>query len=286
MCNSGSSLAYATLTANGTTYHITDNNQTFATSISGSIGPETYTINVDNGSGGSTTQVINPADITNVTFITNGNDTTLTTLPEYFLNGSGILTFPKLPTSTTIIDGYCLFNCINFDGEIALPGIATIGERFLQGCISFNHNVTLPNTLNTIGVNFLGACVDFNSTIDLGTSVHEINGGFLFGCTSFNQDLTIRSNIDDGGISVATDGSQNRGMLFGCDSMTATVDFGSLTTAAFSVSNTEYQFSTNTASTAYGTNTGVTFAGTNAAAIKFNFQDRDSQPYRKIIVNS
>lgn len=62
-----------------------------------------------------------------------------------------------------------------------------IGESFMAGCTSFNHQVFLNGTTK-IGANFLTGCTSFNSNI-VGYSLMHIGGLFLQNCTSYNQPL-------------------------------------------------------------------------------------------------
>ena len=131
---------------------------------------------------------------------------------------------------------------------------------------------TYATSLTSIGNGFLYGCTSFDSPITIPSSVTTIGAFFMYGCSSFDSPITIPS-------SVTTVGAL---FMHGCNAMVSTVYCNAPASGAATSNDT---FSVNSSDEAAYT-TGITLGGTYASDWKAKFPDRNSYPYRKLILAS
>lgn len=152
--------------------------------------------------------------------------------------------------------------------------LTSIGDNFLQSA-NYNGNLTLPASLTTIGNGFLSYDSAFNSAVTLPEGLLSIGNNFLLGCISFNQPLSLPSGLTSFG----------SGFLSNCNSMTSTVNFGTLSATIAEASNSSLS-TTNSNAACY--TTGISIATATIGTITGwldKFPNRSSSPYRKLIMS-
>lgn len=207
---------------------------------------------------------VNKNDITSVT-IADG----VQYIPDNFCYGCNNMTTATLPSSIHFI-GDNVFQGTAVNSPLNLVNVLYIGTYFLGNDAAFNQIINLPN-INEIGQNFLSGCSSFNSALTLGNDLKGLDSRFLYQCSSFAQSITLPSNIEF---------FSSARFMYNCNSFT-----GPLTCNVSLPSADNYILATTDSSAAMYT-TGVTLTGTYAQAWKDALADRDSSPYRKLIVGS
>lgn len=242
------------------------------------------------------------------------------TIAQSFMSNCFKFNQPIIFSNTTecSISNSFLNNCYSFNSPVIFEnGINSLGTSFLQNCYKFNHPINLTGSYTTIGSDFLNACRNFNSSLTLSESCTTITDYFLHNCASFNQPLTLPSKVQ----SIATYfmygcaafnkplqlpsslTSINTYFMLECVSFNQPLDLPpNLTSIGDRFLNNAFNFTgplnVGTASGFYAGNytlssasdsvpqytTGITLTGTNAEGWKMGLPDRDSSPFRKLIV--
>lgn len=141
-----------------------------------------------------------------------------------------------------------LFNCSELNCNLYFDELIHAGGSFLYHCSKFNGNITIPKIRN-IGSSFMNSCSDFDKTLtipDNFPSTHPGTSYFMYNCKKFTN-LVCNSSV------------------------------------VFASGNNS--LSTNDSSAVMYT-TGITLTGTYASAWKSALPDRNSSPYRKLILGS
>lgn len=202
-------------------------------------------------------------------------------IPNAFCYGCNNLTTATIPSSVHII-GFSVFNSCNITtASFDLQNVHYISDNFLYYNLNFNMPISLPK-VKEIGSGFLYYCSSFNSSLTINDECEVIGGNFLRGCSAFAQSFSIPSGLSMGS------GVVNPGARF----MQDCVNFvGPLvcncpaTNIATSTTEKNNMLATSS-STALMYTTGVTLTGPYASDWKTALPDRDSSPYRKLIVDS
>ena len=225
-----------------------------------------------------------------------------TTTPAGFLNDIPLLTSVDMShaTSLTSIGNTFLQNNPTFNQQLTIPNTVTsIGNGFLQYCTQYNQPVVIPDSVTTIGNYFLASCPSFNSAVTLSNSLTTIDQNFMYNASLFNQPLSIPNTVTSIGRSFLNGcGHFNQplslpsgltflgsGFLSNCNSMTSTVNFGSL--SATIAETSDYTLSTTNSSAACYT-TGISIATATIGTITGwlnRFPNRSSSPYRNLTVS-
>lgn len=94
-----------------------------------------------------------------------------TSIPNNFLYSCYNLEELDLSNSnaTTIGTSFCS-GCGNLDSEIDLSGVTSIDGYFLNNCVSFAHDITLPSSVASIGMSFMAYCSNFTGILTINTS--------------------------------------------------------------------------------------------------------------------
>lgn len=174
-----------------------------------------------------------------------------------------------LPNSLESIGNGFLQNCTEFNQPIEIPSsVVSLGNNFLSKCSNFNSTVSLSSKLSTIEWGFLSGCTDFNQVFNIPDTILSIGNNFLQGCTSFSQSITVPSNINNVGT----------GFMYQCNDFVGPLIYNSAATLT-----DNYSLATTT-STAKLYAVGVTVAGSHGAALVAALPNRNSSPYRKLIL--
>ena len=179
--------------------------------------------------------------------------------------------FGTLATTTPTAFLSFAINLTSLDWAYA-TSLTSIGASFLQSCSSFNSSITIPSSVTSIGTAFLGSCSSFNSSITIPSSVTTIGASFMGGCSSFNLPITIPSSVT----SIGTDFMRSCGAMVSTVYCNAPASVAAASNGTFSVESQDKAAYT----------TGITLAGTYASDWKAKFPDRNSHPYRKLILAS
>lgn len=200
----------------------------------------------------------------------------------------------SLSDELSYIGSNFLSGCTLFNQDLVIS-VSHIPQNFLYGCTAFNSNIDFTSPELAIDHSFLYNCTSFNKPLDL-AGVTSIAGSFLRGCTSFNQPIdlagitSIGDNFLNGCSSFAQDlvipetvltiptGSSGY-FMYNCNSFT-----GTLTCETSAHPSGNYSLST-TDSTAPMYVTGITLAGAYASTWKSAMSNRNSSPYRKLVVS-
>lgn len=199
-----------------------------------------------------------------------------------------------IPDTVTTIGIYFLASCPLYNQPLALPSsITQIQYDFLANCTSFNQPLALPAGLTSLGQGFLHSCSSFNQPLYIIDTVTNLRGQFLYGCKSFNQPLHLPDKLTATGASFMAEcsaynrpldlpqGVINTGSAF---MQNANAFVGPLNVHNITSAPTDgYSFTTTKADAPMYV-TGVTIVGESAQAWKDALPDRDSSPYRKLIV--
>lgn len=202
-------------------------------------------------------------------------------IPDSFCSGCNYLTSATIPSSVHVI-GYNAFAYNNITtASFDLQNVHMIGTSFLTNNTNFNTAINLPK-VKTIGSNFLNGCSSFNSSITINDDCQFIDSNFLRDCTSFAQSFSIPSGLS------MNSRVNNPGGYFmnNCQSFVGPLVCNCPPTALpSSASQKQYILATNNA-TALMYTTGITLTGTYANDWKTALPDKDTSPYRKLIVGS
>lgn len=199
-------------------------------------------------------------------------------IPNYFCRGCNYLTSASIPSSVHTI-GYNVFIYNNITtASFDLQNVHVIGDNFLSNNTNFNASISLPKVIS-IGTNFLTGCSNFNSSITINDDCQFIDSAFLKDCVSFAQPFSIPSGL------MVNSGFYNPNGYFmnNCQNFVGPLVCNCPATALSS--QKQYILATNNASALMYT-TGITLTGTYANDWKTELPDRDSSPYRKLIVGS
>lgn len=145
----------------------------------------------------------------------------------------------------------------------------TVGDNFLYGCTNLISVIGVEN-LWVIGINFLYGCTHLNCNLDFQNLHSSIGDGFMQGCSRFEGNVILPSTIPSIGTSFMRNNNKFIGTLV-CNCSAHPTDNGSLSTSS---------------SSAVMYTTGVTLTGTYASDWKNALADRDTSPYRKLILGS
>lgn len=222
-------------------------------------------------------------DVLNInnTSVVKGNITSVTIadgvqyLPNNFCRDCSSLTSTSLPSSIHYIGDNVFGSCTAFNSTLNLTNVKYIGEYFLVGASSYNQPISLPN-IDIIGRYFLNSCSAFNSSITLNDNTKVISDYFMNSCSNFAQSFSIPSGLEQpiGGR-----------FMYMCNSFTGTLTCNSSLTPTATGSALNQILAT-TSNTAPMYTTGITLTGTYANDFKTALPDRDSSPYRKLILGS
>ena len=196
-------------------------------------------------------------------------------LPNYFCRECGSLTSVSLPSSIHYIGDNVFGSCINLNSALNLTNVKYIGEYFLVSATIFNQSISLPN-IDIIGGYFLNSCSAFNSSITLNDNMKIMGVRFMESCSNFAQSLSIPSGLEQP--------IQGR-FMYMCNSFTGPLTCNSPLMPTVTGSQLNQILSTTDSSASMYT-TGITLTGTYASDFKTALPDRDSSPYRKLIVGS
>ena len=196
-------------------------------------------------------------------------------LPNRFCIGCTGLTSATLPSTIHYIGNNVFSNCSALNSALTLINVKYIGEQFLYGSTSFNQSISLPN-IDIIDGYFLNGCSAFNSSITLNDNMKTIGQRFMDSCTNFAQPLSIPSGLEQP--------IQTRFMYL-CNSFTGPLACNSSLMPTGTGSQLNQILSTTDSSASMYT-TGITLTGTYASDLQTTLPDRDSSPYRKLIVGS
>lgn len=142
-----------------------------------------------------------------------------------------------------------------------------VGDNFLFMCTSFNSPLDLSN-VTKIGKSFLYGLRNFNSELKM-PKVVEIGTNFMQGCSSFTQQLVFPASLSSIGIA----------FMYGMDNFVGPL-----------IINTAASSPTDNSTLASGWNDrpayvqGVTITGIGAPGWRAALPDRNSNPYRKLIL--
>lgn len=196
-------------------------------------------------------------------------------IPGGFCQGCNYLTTATIPSSVHYIGYQAFAYCDITNGSFSLDNVIRVEDSFLTGNSHFNSPISLTR-VREIGSSFLYSCTSFNSSITINDNCEYIGGAFLRNCISFAQSLSLPSGINP---ALSSPGDR---FMQECRSFTGPLVCNCPAAQMTSSSNV---LST-TDSTALLYTTGVTLTGPYAQAWKDRFPDRDSSPYRKLIVGS
>lgn len=203
----------------------------------------------------------------------------VTSIPSYFLYYDTNLEKVTLPsTIQTIGDNFCGY-CSKLDCELTLTNVKDVGASFLRNCTIFNHPIIFTK-VTAISSNFMQSCTAFNSNIALGNSLISIGQHFLDGCWAFAKSLTIPSSIYSPSAYIYGIG---RYFMYNCKNFTGPLSC-ECSSSNVSVDFPEYLVTTDSSASMY--TTGITLTGAYAQDWKTHLPDRDTSPYRKLIVDS
>ena len=192
-------------------------------------------------------------------------------LPDGFCWGCTALTSATLPSTIHYIGTKVFTSCSALNSALTLTNVKYIGDEFLEAATAYNKSISLPN-VDRIGSYFLDGCSAFNSSITLNDNMKTIGLRFMNTCSKFAQPLSIPSGLEQP--------IQTR-FMYNCKSFTGPLACNSSLMPA----TDQYILSTtDSAGAMYAT--GVTLTGTYASDLKTALPDRDSSPYRKLIVGS
>jgi hypothetical protein len=196
-------------------------------------------------------------------------------LPNNFCRECGSLTSVNLPSSIHYMGDYVFNSCITLNAPLTLTNVKYIGDYFLISANTYNQPISLPN-IDVIGAYFLNSCSAFNSSITLNDNMKSIGQRFMESCSNFAQPLSIPSGLE---IPI---GSR---FMYNCNSFTGPLACNSsLTPTATGSALNQILSTTNNSASMY--TTGITLTGTYASDLKTTLPDRDSSPYRKLIIGS
>jgi hypothetical protein len=208
-----------------------------------------------------------------------------TSIGSNFLNGC--TSFGSIPSGSTLSKGegtltlkavtsigdYFMQNFTWFNSTLTLGAVTSIGHFFMSGCSAFDQPLTLPSSIRSIGNNFLSGyptAIRFNKTLTLPEGLEYIGDALLSDNSLYTQPLTIPSTVTHVGTY----------FLKNCNNMISTITINCPATA-FAQNNDSFATNSNTAAVY---TQGFKIAGPSAAAVKTQFPDRTTSPYRKLIV--
>lgn len=165
-----------------------------------------------------------------------------------------------------------LYNCNKLTTITGVENLYFIGVNFLYGCSALDCELNFTNLEGSTGTSFLRNCYALNHTVTLGSKITELGTNFMQECRAFAQNFTVPSTITTLGT----------GFMRNCNNFTGNLVCNS---SVHPLSGDNYALST-TSATATMYTTGVTLTGTYASEWKNALADRDSSPYRKLILGS
>lgn len=165
---------------------------------------------------------------------------------------------------------YFLNNCLNLTTLTGVENLIATSNNFLRNCSKLNSELNFDK-LWVVGDSFMVRCSLFNSTLTI-PKVHTIGVSFMEQCTSFAQTLTLGSQIQ-------SFYAGNTQFMYRCNNFTNLV-------CNCSVHPTDNNSLATNSSSATMYTTGITLTGTYANDWKTALPDRDSSPYRKLILGS
>ena len=112
-----------------------------------------------------------PIDLTNVT------------LGTYFLEGATSFNSP-ITNLPAVISYHFLASCKAFNKPLDLTGVTTIEDNFLDGCVAFNQNITIPSSVTSIGAYMMCNCSSMTSTVTWETDA-------IAGASSSNYSFSV-----------------------------------------------------------------------------------------------
>lgn len=195
-------------------------------------------------------------------------------LPSGFLQNCYGVTSVILPSTIHFIGRSAFYGC-RFTSALNLENVRFIDTSFMQNNTYFNSSISLPN-VEFVGDAFMRGCSSFNSSLTLNTNTVRIGQNFLYDCTSFAQSFTMPAGVKPEGGIEAVGGF----FMYNCKNFV-----GPLVCSTPNAPSGSSTLGTNDA-TAPMYATGVTLTGTYASTWKTALPDRDSSPYRKLIVGS
>lgn len=166
--------------------------------------------------------------------------------PDNFLASCNKLTEITGVDNLLVVGEAFLASCSNLDCELNFAKLIICNNGFLRACTSLNHQVSFPE-------------------------LHTMNsGGFMQQCTAYAQSITFPATLTT---------MSGYYVLYRCDKLTSVVCNCSVTPTDIN------SLSTNSATASMYT-TGITLTGTYANQWKTALPDRDTSPYRKLIVGA
>lgn len=202
-------------------------------------------------------------------------------IPNGFCSGCNNLTTATIPSSVHIIGENVFYYCKITTASFDLQNVHIIANAFLQNNSYFNSPISLPK-VREIGSGFLMNCTSFNSSLTINDDCETIGGSFLRGCTAFVQPFSIPS-----GLSMSADLTNPGGRFMNdCKNFVGPLVCNCPTTRLATSGADGNNMLATTDNTAAMYTTGVTLTGTYANDWKTALPDRDTSPYRKLIVGS
>ena len=130
------------------------------------------------------------SDCTNLTSVTFGSNSDLTTTGENTCQGCTNLTTVILPSNITTIGTSSFSGCTSLNGTgITMGNITTIGSSAFSGCSGMTH-FDFPNSLTTIGDNAFNGTSFTNLTINLTTINEAFKGITTLKTVTIGRDVT------------------------------------------------------------------------------------------------
>ena len=164
---------------------------------------------------------------------------------------------------------YFLYNCNKLREITGVNNLLIVGNNFLYGCTTLDCELNFERLI-MCGASFLYQCTALNHQVSF-PELHTINdNNFMRQCTSYSYSITFPATL------TAIRGSY---ILSRCNNLTSVV-------CNCSVTPTDTNSLSTNDNTAIMYTTGITLTGTHASDWKTALPDRDTSPYRKLIVGS
>ncbi len=220
----------------------------------------------------------------------------ITTIPDYFMYNCPRLRFfqtSDFPETVTTIGSHFYASCARFEAaNMNALRVSTIGDYFMSDCPALNHYIYVY--AESIGDYFMSNCLAFNSPISLGTTLKSIGSGFLSGCGQFNKSISFPSSLTSIGNNFMASCVQMAQPLtipatitsIGTGFMRGVAAFIGPLTVGSSAAPADMYTLTSTYSAATSYTKGITLAGVQAELWKSKLPDRNTTPFRKLIVAS
>lgn len=165
-----------------------------------------------------------------------------------------------------------LYNCNKLREITGVENLIYVEDSFLFNCSELNCNLYFDELIHA-GGSFLYHCSKFNGNITI-PKIRYIGSSFMNTCSSFDKTLTIPDNFSSTQAGTATY------FMYNCKNFTNLICNSGV---VFAGGNNSLSTNDNSAPMY---STGITLTGTCANAWKSALADRDTSPYRKLIVGS